>query len=478
MTTLSSAAATTEERREVHLPRPHAAQAQVIREAARFNVLDCGRRWGKTTLGIDRLLRPALEGKPAGWFSPTYKMLSDTWRIVRRILAPVTERVSAQEHRLELVGGGSVEMWSLDAPDSARGRKYALVIIDEAAAVRELQEAWEAVIRPTLADYQGGAWFLSTPRGHNYFHELYQRGADPEQPDWASWQMPTRTNPHIAPEEIAAAQRDLPGPLFAQEYEASFLALAEARFNLEVVNAALAVCRAPLQGAAVPSGIETPYLSLWGLPRPGVPYVAYTDSAEGKGRDYTVTVVLEARTLRHVATLRDNTLEPGQHATYADKLGRWFNEAFWGVERNRGEAVLYVVGQTGYPRVYWHEESAQTLQQRLAGTRPTTRLGFPVTEHTRLGLIDDLAQAIDDRSLQSDDAVFWRECQSFVHNDRGRPEAAPGAHDDCVLAIAGAVRMARQPGAQTLREASGTPTVRGYAPVGRQNQQRANVRRY
>jgi hypothetical protein len=50
-----------------------------------------------------------------------------------------------------------------------------------------------------LTDYIGEAWFLSTPKGFNYFKTLFDRGQDPEQTDWASWQMPSEGNPHIAP---------------------------------------------------------------------------------------------------------------------------------------------------------------------------------------------------------------------------------------------------------------------------------------
>ena len=58
-------------------------QQQVIDEAKRFNgfnVLACGRRWGKTLLGIDRLINQALEGKPVAWFAPNYKLGWPTWR--------------------------------------------------------------------------------------------------------------------------------------------------------------------------------------------------------------------------------------------------------------------------------------------------------------------------------------------------------------------------------------------------------------
>jgi len=96
------------------------------------------------------------------------------------------------------------------------------VVVDEAAHVKNLQEVWQQVIRPTLTDLKGGAWFLSTPNGMNYFKTLYDRGQDPERDDWASWQMPTSENPYMEPAEIEAARLDLTEAAFNQEFQALF----------------------------------------------------------------------------------------------------------------------------------------------------------------------------------------------------------------------------------------------------------------
>jgi hypothetical protein len=74
-----------------------------------------------------------LDGKPVAIFAPTYKMMSDVWRETYNTVLPTVKRVSAQEHRLELITGGVIDMWSLDTPDAPRGRKYQRVVIDEAA---------------------------------------------------------------------------------------------------------------------------------------------------------------------------------------------------------------------------------------------------------------------------------------------------------------------------------------------------------
>ena len=106
------------------LPKPHPAQQRVMEEAKRFNVVCSGRRWGKTELGMDRLIHPALEGKPVAWFAPNYKLAAPVWRELQNRLHPVTRDSNQQERRLELRGGGTLEMWSLDSPDSGRGRAY------------------------------------------------------------------------------------------------------------------------------------------------------------------------------------------------------------------------------------------------------------------------------------------------------------------------------------------------------------------
>lgn len=218
-----SSAPAQQNRIEITLAELHPGQQRIVDEAARFNVLACGRRFGKTTLGIDLLIDKALDGYPVGWFSPTYKMLSEVWRELKEITRPLQTKVQAQEHRIELLTGGSIDCWSLDVADSARGRKYARVVLDEAAMVAGLDNAWQAVIRPTLTDYKGDAFLLSTPKGINFFHECYQRGLDPLQPDWQCWHMPTVGNPLIDSAEVEAARTELPEQIFNQEYLAEFL---------------------------------------------------------------------------------------------------------------------------------------------------------------------------------------------------------------------------------------------------------------
>lgn len=200
------------------LPEPHTAQTEVMQQAKRFNVLVCGRRWGKTMLAERKLVECALEGKPAAYICPTYRMLTEVWRDVARLLPGARKLVS--EYRIELANGGTIEMWSGDdAANAIRGRKYALVILDEAALIPALRVAWEQSIRPTLTDLRGEAWFISTPRRGGTFEELYNDAVGPE---WARWQQPTSANPFMPADEIQRAQEGMSEQAFKQEYLADF----------------------------------------------------------------------------------------------------------------------------------------------------------------------------------------------------------------------------------------------------------------
>jgi hypothetical protein len=204
----------------VSLSKLHDNQAKVIRERKRFNVLSCGRRWGKSLMSVNLLAEPALEGYPTGYFAPTYKLLKGTFDACYKALEPVIAKKHDQQ-MLELITGGSLEFWSLDKPNAGRSRKYKRTVVDEAAFVKDLWSSWTESIRPTLTDLKGDAWFMSTPKGKNDFFKLYNRGVSEEE-NWMSWQMSTYTNPFIDASEIDDARRDLPALAFSQEYLAEF----------------------------------------------------------------------------------------------------------------------------------------------------------------------------------------------------------------------------------------------------------------
>ena len=78
-------------------------------------------------------------------------------------------------------------------------------------------------LRPALMDQKGIAFFTGTPRGHNWYFQLWTRGQDPSQTDYKSWSFPSGNNPYLDPAEIASFARDMPELAYRQEVMAEFL---------------------------------------------------------------------------------------------------------------------------------------------------------------------------------------------------------------------------------------------------------------
>lgn len=381
---------------EVRLPAMHPAQAQVARDRRRFNVLSCGRRWGKTTFATNRLLLPALHSQPVAWFSPTYKMMAEVWRDVRQALRPITATFSEQQHRITTTTGGVVDMWSLDQPDAARGRKYRRVVLDEAAMVRDLERAWQAVIRPVLVDYRGGAWFASTPKGFNYFKSLYDLGQDPAMTDWASWQQPTEANPYIPADEVVAARLMLPERTFAQEFLAHFL-----EDGGGVFRRVLEAVRAEPQGRAVP----------------GHRYAVGVDW--GKISDFTVLTVLDTTLNAVVCVDRFNRID------YTVQKGRLVAVC----ERFTPDTIIAEQNSMGVPLI-----------------EDLVRFGLPVqpfqtTNASKAQAIEALGLAFEQGALAiPPHTELLAELQAYdmerLPSGLTRYGAPPGQHDDCVMSLA------------------------------------------
>lgn len=164
-----------------------------------------------------------MAGQPCAYFAPTYRMLSEVWREFTRIFRPIIAEKVEDEHYVRLITGGRVDFWSLENEDSARGRFYKLIVVDEAAVVQNLMDIWEMVLRPTLVDLRGGAWFMSTPKGRNGFHKLHLLGRDENNAEWASWVRSSYDNPYIPPSELDSLKAELSELAFQQEIMAQFL---------------------------------------------------------------------------------------------------------------------------------------------------------------------------------------------------------------------------------------------------------------
>ena len=196
-------------------------QWSVFTSDARFRILVAGRRFGKTFLSQVELCRAAWSlGRLVWYIAPSYKQAKRiAWKPLKQMTRPYwAGRPNETDLRIELITGGTICLRGADNYDSLRGDGLDFLILDEYASIAK--EAWPEVLRPALADKQGKALFIGTPRGHDHLYDLYQ-GAQ-KQPDWATFQFTTEEGGNVPPAELEAATRDLDERTFRQEFQASF----------------------------------------------------------------------------------------------------------------------------------------------------------------------------------------------------------------------------------------------------------------
>lgn len=170
-----------------------------------------------------------VQGQYVAYFAPTYKDASEWWSEINWRLQPMISSKDSTLKQIKTLTGGKLDVWSFDNPDSGRGRKYHLVLIDECEKGGNFEVAWKQSIRPTLTDYKGSAWFFSTPQfGRTFFKELFNYQDRLE--DWKSWKFTTYDNPYIDPAEVDAAKNELDPLTFACEYLAEDVDLSNKPF--------------------------------------------------------------------------------------------------------------------------------------------------------------------------------------------------------------------------------------------------------
>jgi hypothetical protein len=199
-------------------------QRQVADDKTRFRVLCTGRRFGKTTLAIRELCFHARIPNRLVWMiCPSYRQAKQIgWIKLKQILKDLrwVARINEAELTIHLKNGSRICLRGADNKDSLRGVGIDFMVLDECADIEET--AWTEVLRPTLSDTKGNALFCGTPKGMNWFHSLYQRGQDPTDKDWSSYQFTTIEGGFVDDEEIEQAKRDLDAKTFRQEYEATW----------------------------------------------------------------------------------------------------------------------------------------------------------------------------------------------------------------------------------------------------------------
>ena len=211
---------------------PHRFQreAKALVAAFRFAVLVCHRRWGKTVFAVmELILAAAFTVKPdfrGAYIAPFRKQAKDvTWDYFKRFAGKMPGvTFNETELTVSFPNGARITLYGADNAEALRGLYFDYVILDEVADMKP--HVWGEIVRPTLADRQGKALFIGTPKGMNLFFELYNRGQSGGDAAWKSMVFRASDTvgkiPWITQEELDCARNDLTDAQYRQEFECDF----------------------------------------------------------------------------------------------------------------------------------------------------------------------------------------------------------------------------------------------------------------
>lgn len=311
----------------------------------------------------------------------------------------------------------TIELKGADNEDSLRGVGLDGVGLDECAMIKA--NVWPEIIRPMLADRNGFAVFISTPKGRNWFYDIFTRKDD----NWQSWAYPTSVNKYIAQEEINEAKKDMSERLFKQEFMAEFLD----------------------DDTGVFKGIRRCVVGELKSPILGRFYVIGVDLA--KTEDFTVLTVIDSVTREVVAIER-------------------FQDVMWNIQKLRIQDLAFkynnaycLIDSTGVGDPIYEDLSISGISCE----------GYKFTNESKMQLIEQLAITIEQRQITFPNIDYLvdelRNYEYSITNEGRIKYGAPmGKHDDCVISLALAVWAIRG----QLREAQATSRFIEETPKDRQ----------
>ena len=395
----------------LQLPRLRQDQTTIARTKHKVITVAMGRRWGKTTMAGAVAVINAAEGGIVAWVAPTYSNSRPLWRFVERTIVNEPQAYAKRAERIvNFANGGRLTLYSADNDVSLRGEAFDLVIVDEAARIRE--ETFTDVLLPTLADRDGRIIIISTPKGRNWFWRQYVQGLQPN--DYcASFTAPSEANPMASIQKAAQlAKQTVNDRTYKQEWLAQFVD----------------------DNAGVFSGIMDCVKEHAKEPQPYKSYVMGVDW--GRTNDATVFTIICVEDAQVVCVER---MTQTAYAIQIARLRKLYDK--W-----KPYDILAEQNSLGSPLV-------EALQQFELPVR-----AFQTTATSKPPLIDALALAIERQDIGlTNDPILISELQAYqserLPSGTIRFGAPPNMHDDTVISLSLAWKAARHGGRMILFEA-------------------------
>jgi hypothetical protein len=353
---------------------------------------------------------------------------------------------------------------------AGHGEVATIVLLDEYARHEYARESWKAMF--PVADNGGQILVISTANGvsneqtgeGNYFHHLY---VNAEALGVETQFLPWSLHPDRDEKWYVEVARALPTHDRAEQFprtpEDAFINTGECWFDLEAL--AWYSEHAPLEplgrmrfvsdetGAkAKVVWLERGQVFVYAKPDKTHDYAIGADVATGRGFDYSAAYVIDLTSMAIVAECYGK-MDADEYAEQLHYLGRWYGNARIAIEMGGGFGEPVVIslrdgrkGRPHYPKLYRHKIADRADMHELAN------YGFPMNSKTRPQVINQIEQAIRERTIPGMPGSLIMECRTFVRQKTlPSPRAQEGSNDDRVMAFGIALELYRQFGTHERR---------------------------
>lgn len=332
-----------------------------------------------------------------------------------------------EETRQEVrFSNGSVIHASTTSSDAGRSEALSLLIVDEAAHIKDLDELWTSVY-PTLST-GGAAILLSTPNGvGGLYYDLYQK-AEAQKNDF----NPIKLNWDLHPERDQAWFEEQSRQLGSrkrvlQELLCQFIGSGDTFIENEEMLYLTGMKTEPSKDP------DNKDIWVWRGPIPGHHYVISADVALGTSKDYSTFHILDFEAGEVVVEYQGKR-SPDKLADLIDEWGRRYNNALAAPEVNGyGYSTCQALKYKKYPKLYWQAAAKGRLEGYIP--QPDELPGFKTDLNTRRNALSKLESAIRRKKIRSYSSRLIEEFDTFIWiGEKAQPMR--GKHDDLIMSLA------------------------------------------
>lgn len=312
------------------------------------------------------------------------------------------------------------------SPDAGRSEALALLIVDEAAFIRDFDEIWTSLY-PTLST-GGSAIILSTPNGvGGQYYKLWTE-AEAGSNDFNTIRLPWWVHPEHDQEWFDKETKNLPKRKVAQEFLCDFISSGDTFLQPSEFEKLRDMIRLPTVKEGPQNGVW-----IWRNPELGKKYVLSSDVARGDSSDYSTFHVIDYETCEVCAEFMGK-IPPDRLADLLSDYGKRYNDALICPEQNTfGYFTCVKLRDAGYPRLYYPNHNGDVFEYRP--TDPETIPGFSTQTKTRNQILTKLEEVIRNGRLKTYSQRLYDQLQAFVWNG-SKAQAAKDAHDDLIMGLA------------------------------------------